>query len=102
MPPYHPENFRDRVFGRLTVIGHLPTRAHGEVVYRCKCECGNERDVSRQNLLSGNTSSCGCLRREISSEIGKRMQKERRAHRFTSSQSACVPVWMPWSVENYG
>lgn len=31
--------------------------------YLCKCECGNEKEVSRINLMANHTRSCGCLKR---------------------------------------
>lgn len=35
-----------------------------ELHWLCKCDCGNEVVVSNNNLISGNTKSCGCLQRE--------------------------------------
>lgn len=31
--------------------------------YRCICECGKETFVFKTHLLSGDTKSCGCLRK---------------------------------------
>lgn len=47
-------------FGRLLVICRTIHK-----LWFCKCECGNERILSRQQLTSGNTKSCGCLRHEM-------------------------------------
>lgn len=30
-------------------------------VFRCQCDCGKIKDVTRDSLVSGNTKSCGCL-----------------------------------------
>jgi hypothetical protein len=51
------------VYGRFTVIGRLPVRDRKRW-YLCRCECGTEVEVRAQNLRSGNTKSCGCLKRE--------------------------------------
>lgn len=49
-------------FGRLTPIEDLGTkRVH--TLYLCRCECGNEIEVLGYSLRSGNTKSCGCIRR---------------------------------------
>jgi predicted RNA-binding Zn-ribbon protein involved in translation (DUF1610 family) len=49
-------------FGRLTPVEVIGTkRIH--LVYRCVCECGNEVEVLGNSLRSGNTKSCGCIRR---------------------------------------
>ena len=46
-------------FGRLVVVG-----ATGKS-RTCRCDCGGEVTVARTSTLtSGNTRSCGCLRRE--------------------------------------
>lgn len=32
-------------------------------IYLCRCRCGNLKEVSETNLISGNTKSCGCMPR---------------------------------------
>lgn len=49
--------------GRLTVIGRAENKGR-HVVYRCRCDCGNEKDIFAESLSSGNTQSCGCLQKE--------------------------------------
>lgn len=56
------------VWGRLTVIRPIPERKRNEVVYLCRCICGEEAEVLGYNLKMGNTQSCGCLRRERTQE----------------------------------
>lgn len=55
-----------RRFGMLAVTGfdcdyRYPNGAHTEK-WLCKCDCGKIVSVLRKNLLSGNTTSCGCVR----------------------------------------
>lgn len=56
-------------YGRLTVIdfaGTKPTN-HGRsrlAMWKCSCECGSVVVVNGHDLRRGNTTSCGCLRRE--------------------------------------
>ena len=57
-----------RVIGRLLVIEECGRDAHGKALWRCRCECGNEVIVLGYNLRNGNTTSCGCYRRECSAE----------------------------------
>jgi hypothetical protein len=52
------------VFGRLTVEKELPNRARGNIVWHCRCDCGQVIDVPAIRLRTGTTQSCGCLRRE--------------------------------------
>lgn len=52
-------------FGRLIVIEKgIPTRGEHGTVWKCKCDCGNEKYVTTGNLNGGTVRSCGCLRRE--------------------------------------
>jgi hypothetical protein len=51
-----------RVFGRWTVVERVP--GDGKVRYKCRCECGNTGTIRGTSLTSGDTTSCGCFRRE--------------------------------------
>lgn len=59
-------------FGRLLVLEEKTEIEKNEEteeeikkdVVRCRCDCGNEINVSRASLLSGNTKSCGCLHKD--------------------------------------
>lgn len=68
-----------RKFGRLTVIKfdkkEIKINEQGTKQYYsywlCKCDCGNEVSVKRNNLISDFTKSCGCLQRETCKERGQ-------------------------------
>lgn len=66
-------------FVRLTVASYSGARL-GNAQWNCLCDCGNTITVSRPNLLSGNTQSCGCLNAELSSA-------RRTTHGHTSGKS---------------
>lgn len=48
----------DDKFGMLKPI----ERVHG-IIYKCKCDCGTELNVSAYRLISGKAKSCGCATR---------------------------------------
>ena len=56
-----------RCFGKLTVVGYAETRREGarthRAIWRCRCDCGNEKDVRGSYLRSraalGKAVSCG-------------------------------------------
>lgn len=48
------------VFGQLKV--EYSSFKNGVTHYICRCTCGNSTEVSRSNLLSNHTKSCGCLK----------------------------------------
>jgi hypothetical protein len=52
------------VFGRLHVIERVENNAHGNSMWKCRCECGEETVVGGITLKHGHTKSCGCLQRD--------------------------------------
>lgn len=52
-------------FGRLVVLERASNGKHGDIVYRCKCDCGTIKEVTATHLRSGASKSCGCLRKEV-------------------------------------
>ena len=52
-------------FGRISVKSFSHIGKDGCAVWKCVCDCGNEICVRGHDLRTGNTKSCGCLRREI-------------------------------------
>lgn len=54
-------------FGRLHVVGIYGKRGHAWL-WKCLCDCGNERVVLGASLKNGKTRSCGCLQKEITTE----------------------------------
>ena len=84
------------VVGRLTVTKECRRNRHGQLQYLCLCECGDEKYINAQSLSNGNTSSCGCLRRERISECnsthrmsGTRLYKIWRDMRTRTTNSEC-------------
>ena len=63
-------------FGRWTVVrrAELPKKFSNGTVngWLCRCDCGTERVIDRESLVSGRSVSCGCGRAEKSSERAAR------------------------------
>ena len=48
-------------FGELTVLGLSEYRPTKDTYWECKCSrCGSIKPFPKTNLMSGNTTSCGC------------------------------------------
>lgn len=62
-------------FGLLVVVAPTDERKNGSVVWKCKCDCGNEALVSSKNLVHGDTKSCGCLRSQGEIKIKQLLQE---------------------------
>lgn len=77
-------------YTRLLVIKFAYTK-NGKAYWHCKCDCGNEVDVTADSLRRGNTKSCGCLHREIMSNVNvsHRMSDTRQFNIFLNIKQRC-------------
>jgi hypothetical protein len=62
-----------RTFGRLNLTKYIIGG-----FWECRCTCGNTVRVKTQKLISGHTSSCGCLQRERTADSNLRHGHARR------------------------
>lgn len=56
-------------FGKLTVLKYDKTKGKGHTYWICKCDCGTEKSIRKDGLISGAVISCGCYHKEKTSEI---------------------------------
>lgn len=70
----HGEVFKNRIvdlvgqrFSFLEVIERVDNDKYTS--WRCRCDCGNETVVLAGNLTTGNTISCGCMRRSSMEKV---------------------------------
>ena len=86
------KDIKGEVFGRLTAISFDHTH-----IYKCgtkedywlfECSCGKKIIASIHNVMSGNTNSCGCLKKEL-------WLKERTKHGGTLNQreKSLYSIW---------
>ncbi len=55
-------------FGKLTAIKRVEKKGH-HLYYLFKCDCGNEKIISKEAVVEGKTRSCGCLQRKSPSNF---------------------------------
>lgn len=60
-------------FGRWTVLefSHFYESVNSgkKPMWKCRCDCGNEKIIRESSLKNGDSKSCGCLLKEISSNL---------------------------------
>ena len=71
----------NRIFGRWTVIGKAKSR-NNKGYWKCRCICGNEKEVESYLLTSGQSKSCGCLNRELAAERCRKTRIDLTGQRF--------------------
>jgi hypothetical protein len=59
-------------FGRLTALAPARKYRNRYWIWTCVCDCGHTTEVLLGDLKSGNTQSCGCFRREVACETGRK------------------------------
>lgn len=79
----YPQPVVGATYGRLTVSSRgEPLK--GKSTWNCDCLCGHSKSIREMLLVTGKTTSCGCLAREMTSQRSK-------SHGLTNS-----PEWLAW------
>ena len=61
-------------FGMLTALYPIGERSrNGSIIWHCRCDCGNEADVSLKRLKHSTVISCGCMREKCNQEISEKL-----------------------------
>ena len=71
-----------RTYGRLIVLSENGRDKHRNVLWNCKCSCGNETTVTGNRLRVGMTKSCGCLTAERISNEGRKKSIDETGNRY--------------------
>jgi len=101
-------NLTGKTFGRLKVIGIKPLQKYEKTKWICLCSCGKQSLVIHCNLLNGNTTSCGCLRKvnalKASSKHGWAGRWPNRSVEYTTHQNILARCYNPKNIGymNYG
>jgi len=82
-------NIKGERFGRFIVLERAPNRrlssGQSVVFWKCRCDCGQIKEVRGTNLCNGNSKSCGCFHRE---EAARRVRE-----RFINSPKHSRVLW---------
>lgn len=71
------KDLKGKKFGKLTVLEQTNERDNsGNIIWKCKCQCGNITYVRTNSLTTGNTQSCGCINYSIGEDNIKNILKE--------------------------
>lgn len=53
-------DLKNKRFGQLLAIKRIGMDYRGSSIWLCKCDCGNQKEITAGQLQSGSSSSCGC------------------------------------------
>lgn len=94
-------------FGKLTVIAESEKNKHGQYMWVCRCDCGiTTHPIPGIRLRQGDTTSCGCRRRETTRKTGKAALKHGMSgtkimHVWASMKARCSNPNLP-NYKRYG
>lgn len=63
-------------FGKLVALKQVEKGGNSHQMWLCQCDCGNEKVISKTNLLQLVTNSCGCLFKEKALENFSKLTKK--------------------------
>lgn len=73
------------IYGHLTVIAEAGRSNGRQILWSCRCSCGNKIIVPGGDLRTGHTKSCGCYKREIT--------RKRMSEHMKSAKGEKNPNW---------
>ena len=80
-------------FVRILVVRRGPNDKWGHAVYYCLCDCGNIKNIKGNALSSGNTTSCGCLQREIMKNKYEELRQQEIGQIYNGMK--ILNTWLP-------
>lgn len=88
------DDLTGEVFARLTVLRQAESKGW-QRRWLLLCSCGQEATATTASLRSGNTKSCGCLKREAASE---NMRRERARSAPLGHCLSYTPEYRAWQT----
>ena len=87
-----PLNLKGMKFGRLTVLKRLHQDKRYFYYWSCICTCGRKKEIRGSHLTHGKIKSCGCLQREVVSDVNKTHGMSRNSfyHCWDNMMSRCT------------
>ncbi len=89
-------------FGKLTVLEKVGADKRYNALWLCKCDCGNEKIITRDRLVTGHSKSCGCLRKENCIKHTKHGLTHARIHRIWAGIKRRCTVIKDRAYKYYG
>lgn len=84
-------------FGNLQVLSLAPKSGRG-TRWLCQCDCGNKTIVARNNLVYGNTKSCGCL---VGKANSRKKYGEKSIQKEDSQTKRLYQIWQGMKARCY-
>lgn len=77
-----------QMFGRLIAIECVGEKA-GSILWKVQCVCGTISEVTSNNLQTGRTKSCGCIKKE-GNRTSHGLSKHPLYHTWSTMKKRCL------------
>lgn len=88
------KNIEGMKFGRLIALNQFFIK-NKHTYWLCKCDCGKEKYIRKNDLIRGKTQSCGCKKKE------SKFNNKRLINIFKKMKERCYKEYSA-SYKNYG
>ncbi len=85
-------------FGRWTALENGHRSVNGRAGWLCRCDCGQEKAIASSTLWNGDSTSCGCYRREV---LKRGQDFTRHGHSSGHTTSRTYRSWMSMKARCY-
>lgn len=92
--PEWQKDLTGQTFGRLTALSRVERK--GKTHWACSCSCGGSVTATTYRLTSGNTKSCGCLKKEVGLKMRLDVTGERYGRLLAVKPAKSVNRGMEW------
>lgn len=75
-------------YGRLTILETFTKNSRPHA--KCRCECGNVKEILLRSITKGLTKSCGCLQSEKALEKTKYLEEWRKHDHVEGTSLAAI------------
>lgn len=102
---YEYDDLTNQKFNMLTAIEIVGKAKKGEMIWKCRCDCGNYTEVIGTKLKHGEIKSCGCLRKvtgEANSSFKHGLHNTRMYRIWTSMKRRCYDASDTFHYSSYG
>ena len=76
---YYFKDLHGKRFGHLTALKSIGKTNYGNLIWECRCDCGNIKNLPSGKLTSGRATNCGCITSDLK-------RKNAEIHGITSRQ----------------
>jgi hypothetical protein len=87
------KNIAGQMFGRLSAVKPIGVTVKGSTLWECVCSCGNTATVQGELLRSGNTRSCGCLRKQHAAKLHVGRDPNCHPERSNHARGLCLECY---------